>query len=101
MPLIWGDTNSPSQLCVTEVEWHRQSAAVWEAAGLKLHLIPLAIIFPQCDGKIQKGDFFSIISAFRVPCLLGRALLLMQLWLEQLLPGKKKPHVTWFFPGLK
>lgn len=124
--LICGDTNSPGDLCLTEMEWHRWSAAVWKVVGPKLNLIPLAITFPwdatnsrsdctlydssrlfllqDVHDVIEKSrrvcDFFGKISAFRVPRSLVSTLLLVQLWLVQLLP-EKKPHVARFFPGLK
>lgn len=118
MPLILGDANSPSDLSLTEMEWHRWSAAVWKVVGPKLHLVTLAITFPwdatntrsDCTlydssclfilqdvyDVIEKSrkvcDFFGIISAFRVPRLLVSTLLLIQVWLVQLLPEKKAPH---------
>lgn len=124
--LSWGDTDSPGDLCLAEMEWHRWSAAVWKVVGPKLHLIPLAITFPwdatnsrsdctlydslclfilqDVHDVIEKSrrvcDFFGKISAFRVPHLLASILLLVQLWHVQHLP-EKKPHVARFFPGLK
>ena len=115
---ILGDANSPGDLCLAEVEWHRWSAAAQEAVGPKLYLIPLAITFlrdaansrsdctlyhsaclsilQDVHGVTEKSrkvcDFFGITSAFGVPCSLVSTLLLMQLWLLQLLLAKKAPR---------